>query len=311
MLLTSAVFADGPATVSRTDDGRAIVSITVPLSEDEGSLDATFDFGLTKGFLGPSANPAAQTGFSNADKSIVAVNHQPVTKCSYVHLFLRSSTSGDVTFINNVNGRVARLLTGKWAETAKHFLRIESLFDRTITFQTVDFSGANREEYEFTTTFTRDGTFVLASSASEQKTSNPTGKLPPPPKTVRDEQPAGLNLKTSLQNGPPPDVIEKALRNSVNKDPSWLPGYLNTPRSSHYQGYQYGLVSNSVKKAKITNEYTRSIEGEEIYIYDVEVDVEIAAHSPAESHTMESPKHATSVGIVRRGTKWYIHAVPE
>jgi hypothetical protein len=160
-LLTSAVFAEDPVKVSRTEDGRAIVVFTILLSEDEGSLDATFDFGATKGFLGPSSNPSDETGFSNADKSIVAVNHQPVTKSSYVHLFVRSS-SGDITFINNVNGRVARLLKGKWAETAKYFLRIESISGRNITFQTVDFRGANREEYTFTTTFSRDGAFSLA-----------------------------------------------------------------------------------------------------------------------------------------------------
>ncbi len=161
-LLTAAIFAEDTVRVSRTDGGRAIVAFTIPLSEDEGSLNATFDFGVTRGFLGPSSNPSDQTGFSNADKTIVAVNHQPVVKSSYVHLFLRSSTSGDVTFINNVNERIARLLKGKWAETAKYFLRIESISGRNITFQTVDFGSANREKYEFTTTFSRDGTFSLA-----------------------------------------------------------------------------------------------------------------------------------------------------
>jgi len=53
-LLISAVFAEDPVKVSRTEDGRAIVAFTIPLSDDEGSLDATFDFGATKGFLGPS-----------------------------------------------------------------------------------------------------------------------------------------------------------------------------------------------------------------------------------------------------------------
>ena len=120
-----------------------------------------------------------------------------------------------------------------------------------------------------------------------------------------------LNLETALPDGPPPDVIETALRASVAKDPSWLPDYLNTPQSFHYRGYEYGLVTNAVKQAKITNEYTRSIEGEVIYIYDFDVDVEISAHSRVESHTMDSPKHATSIAIVRRGKKWYPHAVPK
>jgi hypothetical protein len=39
--------------------------------------------------------------FANADTTLIAVNHQPVTKSSYVHFFLRSS-NGDLTFLNNV-----------------------------------------------------------------------------------------------------------------------------------------------------------------------------------------------------------------
>jgi hypothetical protein len=81
--------AQNAARIERTDDGRAVARFTLSLSEDEGSLNAVFDFGATKGFLGPSENPTDQTGFSNADKTLVAVNHQPVTKSSYVHLFLR------------------------------------------------------------------------------------------------------------------------------------------------------------------------------------------------------------------------------
>ena len=70
-----------------------------------GSLSAVFDFGGTKGFLGPSENPSDQGGFTNTDKTLIAVNHQPVTKSSYAHLFLRSP-AGDLTLLNNVNGRV-------------------------------------------------------------------------------------------------------------------------------------------------------------------------------------------------------------
>ena len=162
VLLAQTVFAHDPVKISRTEDGRAIVAITIPLSADEGSLNATFDFGATKGFLGPSTNPEDQSGFSNADKTIIGVNHQPVTKSSFVHLFLRSPTSGDVTFINNVNRRISRLLKGKWAETAQYFLRIESISGRNITFQTIDVSSGSRDAYKFTTTFTHDGEFVLA-----------------------------------------------------------------------------------------------------------------------------------------------------
>jgi hypothetical protein len=153
--------AQNVAIVGRSDDGHAVATFTLPLSEDEGSLKASFDFGLTKGFLGPSANPSDQTGFSNADKTLVALNHQPVTKSSYVHLFLRSA-SGDLTFLNNVNDRVSRLLKERWAGTAKYFLRVERVSGRAITLQTVDFTQASRERYEFTITVSSSGSISLA-----------------------------------------------------------------------------------------------------------------------------------------------------
>jgi hypothetical protein len=43
---------------------------------DEGDLEANFGFG-GKGFLGPSENSARQDPFVNADRTIIAVNHQP------------------------------------------------------------------------------------------------------------------------------------------------------------------------------------------------------------------------------------------
>lgn len=161
VLVSTSLFAADPVRLGQTQDARGLVGFTVPLSKDEGNLEATFDFGHTKGFLGPSSNPSDQSGFSNADKTIVAVNHQPVTKSSYVHLFLRSP-SGDITFINDVNGRVAGLMKDRWAETAKHFLRVESISGRELTLQTVDSSRASQEKYEFTITVSRDGSISLA-----------------------------------------------------------------------------------------------------------------------------------------------------
>ena len=163
MLISSALLsvAQDGIRVGRTDDGRAVAAFTVPLSEDEGSLSAVFDFGATKGFLGPSENPSDQGGFTNADKTLIAVNHQPVTKSSYVHLFLRSP-AGDLTFLNNVNGRAARLLKEPWSETAKHFLRVERISGRNVTLQTVDFTRASREKYEFTITVSPSGTISFA-----------------------------------------------------------------------------------------------------------------------------------------------------
>lgn len=112
----------------------------MPLADDEGDLHANFDFGATKGFLGPSGNPASQDPFVNADGTIIAVNHQPQTKSSNVHLWLRLAR-GDLMFLNDVNGRIARLLKGRFAESAKYFLRVELIAGRKILLQTVDFAG--------------------------------------------------------------------------------------------------------------------------------------------------------------------------
>ncbi len=174
---SAALSAQSPVSIGTTNDGRSTVTITVPLSEDEDDMSAMFDFGQTKGFLGPSSNPSDQSGFSNADKTIIAVNHQPVTKSSYVHLFLRLN-NGNIVFLNNVNTQVARLLTGKWAETAKTFLRVESISDRNIAFETVDFDVPNREEHRFTLTFSRDGTFLAAQNSQPAITPSPQGVAP-------------------------------------------------------------------------------------------------------------------------------------
>jgi hypothetical protein len=164
-VLASTEVSKDPFKSGRTEDGRTTFAITVPLSEAEDDLVATFDFGHTKGFLGSSADPTAQAGFSNADNTILAVNHQPATKSSYVHLFLRSPASGDLVYLNNVNDRIARLLKGKWADTATGFLRVESISDRNITFQTADLGATGRESYNFTVTVSPEGTFSLAKQA--------------------------------------------------------------------------------------------------------------------------------------------------
>lgn len=159
LALTLPASADDSAKVERTT-GRGWVKFVVPLTDDEHQLSVSFDFGVTKGFLGPSSNPSDQSGFSNADQSIVGVNHQPVTKSSYVHLFL-TNPDGDLTYLKGVNGRISRLLDGKWAENAKYFLRIESIIGRVISLQTVDFSTSEREYLNLSVTVSPEGTFSL------------------------------------------------------------------------------------------------------------------------------------------------------
>ena len=164
-LLASTVVSKAPFKPGRADDERPIFAITVPLSEAEDDLVVTFDFGHPKGFLGPSKDPTDGAGFSNADNTILAVNHQPETKSSFVHLFLRSPASGDLVYLNNINKRVARLLKGKRADTARYFLRVESISGRNITFHTVDAGVSGYEPHCCTVSVSPEGTLSLAKQA--------------------------------------------------------------------------------------------------------------------------------------------------
>jgi len=149
-----------PVRIDHTKDNHWVVSIVLPLAAEGGRLLAAFDFGMTMGFLGPTSNPSDASGFVNDDKTIAAVNHQPASKSSYVHLFLHSA-DGDLTFVNDVNGRAARLLTGRFAESAKTFLRVESIAGRTVNLQTVDFAGST-EQHTFAVTVDANGSIALA-----------------------------------------------------------------------------------------------------------------------------------------------------
>ncbi len=156
-----------PSWTSVREDGHALVRFTGPLTEG-GELRVTFDFGPGKGFLGPSDNPTTQAGFANSDRTLFAVNHQPVTKSSYVHLLLRSE-QGDLTFLNQVNLRAARLLPGRWADAAKNFLRVESVSGRQLTLRTTDFMGGERSEHEFWVAVSPEGELSLLDTTQNHK----------------------------------------------------------------------------------------------------------------------------------------------
>jgi hypothetical protein len=55
---------------------------------------------------------------------------------------------GDLLFLNNVNDRVARLLRGRFAESAQGFLRVEAIVDRKIFLQTVDYRNYRNNKFE-------------------------------------------------------------------------------------------------------------------------------------------------------------------
>lgn len=156
----ASIQSSAPSTprIGRTKDNEAVIVVPLPLStEEEGTIQVGFNFGLTKALVGSSADLA----FTNSDRNLVAVNHIPATKSSYVHLFLRGST-GDLLFLNNVNARVARLLQGQWAETAKHYLSVEGISGRIISLSTMDFRGNDRQQFKFSVRVDASGSISLA-----------------------------------------------------------------------------------------------------------------------------------------------------
>jgi hypothetical protein len=79
--------------------------------------------------LGPSSNPTDQSGFANSAQDLFAVTVEPATKAAFVHFFL-TSAKGNVVSVNDVNVRVAKLLSPPWKSDAKGFLRVETIQGR-------------------------------------------------------------------------------------------------------------------------------------------------------------------------------------
>jgi len=154
--------------IERVFDGghpNSEVFLTTRLSKEEGDLKASFNLNAVRGFLGPSNDPNSSSGIMNAEHTIFAVNNQPVTKSSYVHFFIRTA-DGDLIFSNNVNDRIAKLLDGRFSNSAKYFLRAEAINGRTVHMQTVDFSAPNADPmhaaaYDFDINIDDKGAFSL------------------------------------------------------------------------------------------------------------------------------------------------------
>jgi hypothetical protein len=154
---------DSPFELKAGHPGNSVVSFTVPLTSDEGTLRATFDFGNTRSFFSPQLS---QSSFSNEDHTLFAVNSQPMTKESMVHFFIRTK-DGNLIFLNDVNGLVATLLTGAFSNSAKYFLLAESLEGRKVKLRTVDYSAPRGDPihaptYDFSIVVDDDGTISLA-----------------------------------------------------------------------------------------------------------------------------------------------------
>jgi hypothetical protein len=138
------------------------VALALPATDPEaGPVSCSFTFQTAKGLLGPSSNPTDQSGFANSAQDLFAVTVEPATKAALVHFFL-TSAKGNVVFVNDVNARVAKLLSPPWKDDAKGFLRVETIQERKVELSTTDFAHAPFQTHTFWVTVGASGKVKLA-----------------------------------------------------------------------------------------------------------------------------------------------------
>jgi hypothetical protein len=152
------------ATMSISFNPGQDVTVTLALSATDpetGPVSSSFTFQTAKGLLGPSSNPTDQSGFANSAQDLFAVTVEPATKAAFVHFFL-TSAKGNVVFVNDVNARVAKLLSPPWKDDAKGFLRVETIQERKVELSTTDFAHAPFQTHTFWVTVGATGKVTLA-----------------------------------------------------------------------------------------------------------------------------------------------------
>lgn len=152
------------ATMSISSNPGQDVTVTLALpatNPEAGPVSCSFTFQTTKGLLGPSSNPTDPSGFANSTQDLFAVTVEPATKAAFVHFFL-TSAKGNVVFANDVNARVAKLLSPPWKDDAKGFLRVETIQGRKVELSTTDFAHAPFQTHTFWVTVGATGKVTLA-----------------------------------------------------------------------------------------------------------------------------------------------------
>jgi hypothetical protein len=131
-------------------ENKRITSLIVSL-DDDGNLECS-----VSSFRGLDS-------FSNKEENIKVVNRWPATKSGYVHMWLTFET-GDLLFLNDVNGRVAKLLNGNAAEWAKSWLAATKISGRLISLAAIEGESPYvRRAYEFAIKVGKRGEISLAS----------------------------------------------------------------------------------------------------------------------------------------------------
>jgi hypothetical protein len=98
-----------------------------------------------------------------------------------------------------------------------------------------------------------------------------------------------LVLLTGCNSSPPREKVTAAVRQVLRGKQAGL-----------FTGSRYFRMPNEIKTYKITNRYTRRIEGEKWLVYDIK----------AEVRAVEGAYDANvRIGFVRRGREWYFREV--
>jgi hypothetical protein len=228
-------------------------------------------------------------------------------------------------------------LTRRWSFTAEQvdgLVPFKRTDDETITSETISMGwtsafcsvtatkGESTAEFKGFVVIPVQGTtingitaFLDRSIGVENKRDQDRTATPAPQGSVAEKS---LNLETSLEDGPSSAAIESLLRDFVAHKASWSVLETTDKRKQQQfnEAYSKGIVSNDVRRAKITNEYTRSIEGETIYVYDFDLEVGMRWHSSVLASVERGVipdlvrKRSFSAGIVKRGKKWYFGPAP-
>lgn len=159
-ILRSIMFAErelaSPAAATGTPSSAPIVERTgkgTTLKFPNGQI---FILPPGKGLLGPSSNPSSQIPFANDDGSMVALNEQPMTKTSFVRLYLKGE-NGQFIELTHANQKI-REATASVANINIEFIRIESIKRRTLELETVyDFISNPRKRLSFKVAVAPDG----------------------------------------------------------------------------------------------------------------------------------------------------------
>ena len=142
------------------DAGQDVIA-TITFGASVAPASSKFKFETAKGLLGSSSNPTDQSGFKNSAKDLFAIAVTPATKSAFTYFFL-TTAKGDVSLVNNVNARVAKLLPQPWREDAKEFLRVESIQGRKVKLQTTDYAHAPFKTHTFSVRVDTLGGITLA-----------------------------------------------------------------------------------------------------------------------------------------------------